>query len=72
MYFLFGFPKDSAGDNRIVFFVDRFSKMAHLVEVQETSDGEGTAQLYIDQVLRRHGLPVAIVSNHDPRFYGKV
>ena len=71
MDFMFGLPKDAQGNTGIVVFVDRLSKMAHLVAVPDTIDGEGTAMLFIDLVFRQHGLPVAIVSDRDPRFTGK-
>ena len=68
MDFVFGLPKDSYGNTGIVVFVDRLSKMAHLAAVPESIDGESTAQLFIDRVFRQHDLPVAIVSDRDPRF----
>ena len=71
MDFMFGLPKDVQGNTGIVVFVDRLSKMAHLAAVPDTIDGEGPATLVIDRVFRRHGLPVAIVSDRDPRFTGK-
>ena len=45
--------------------------MAHLAAVPESIDGKGAAMLFIDRVFRQHGLPVAIVSDRDPRFTGK-
>ena len=45
--------------------------MTHLAAVPATIDGEGTAKLFIDRVFRQHGLPMAIVSDRDPRFTGK-
>ena len=71
MDFVFGLPKDKEGNTGIVVFVDRLSKMTHLAAVPDTIDGEGTALLFIDRVFRQHGLPVAIVSDRDPRFTGK-
>ena len=71
MDFMFGLPKDSDGNTGIVVFVDRLSKMAHLAAVPDSIDGEGTALLFIDRVFRQHGLPLAIVSDRDPRFTGK-
>ena len=68
---MFGLPKSSQGNIGVVVVVDRLSKMAHLVAVPDSIDGEGTAQLFIDCVFRQHGLPVAIVSNRDPRFTDK-
>jgi len=64
--FVFGFPKDSEGNNGIVVFVDRLSKMAHLAAVLDTIDSEGTAKLFIDRVFRQHGLPVSTISERDP------
>ena len=69
--FVFGLPKDSDGHTGIVVFVDRLSKMTHLAAVPATIDGEGTAKLCIDRVFRQLGLPMAIVSDRDPRFTGK-
>ncbi|CAI5739853.1 unnamed protein product [Peronospora farinosa] len=71
MDFVFGLPKDSHGNTGIVVFVDRLSKMAHLAAVPDSIDGMGTAELFIDRVFRQHGLPVAIVSDRDPRFTSK-
>ena len=45
--------------------------MAHLAAVSDSIVGEGTAKLFIDRLFRQHGLPVAIVSDRDPRFTGK-
>uniref|UniRef100_A0AAV1UIF1 Integrase catalytic domain-containing protein n=1 Tax=Peronospora matthiolae TaxID=2874970 RepID=A0AAV1UIF1_9STRA len=71
MDFVFGLPKDSEGNTGIVVFVDRLSKMAHLAAVPDSIDAEGTAKLFIDRVFHQHGLPVAIISDRDPRFTGK-
>ncbi|KAG2864172.1 hypothetical protein PC113_g4821 [Phytophthora cactorum] len=71
MDFVFGLPKDKAGNTGIVVFVDRLSKKAHLAAVPDTIDGEGTALLFLDRVFRQHGLPEAIVSDRDPRFSSK-
>ncbi|KAG3058236.1 hypothetical protein PC121_g14484 [Phytophthora cactorum] len=71
MDFVFGLPKDKAGNTGIVVFVDRLSKMAHLAAMPDTIDGEGTALLFLDRVFRQHGLPEAIVSDRDPRFTAK-
>ena len=45
--------------------------MAHLAAVPDSIDGEGTAQLFFDRLFRHHSLPVAIVSDRDPRFTSK-
>ena len=68
---MFGLPKDSDGNAGIVVFVDRLSKMDHLVAVLDSIDSKGTAMLFIDRVFLQHGLPLAIISDRDPRFTGK-
>ena len=68
MDFVFGFPKDGKGHDGILVFVDRFSKMVHLVAVAETITAEGCAAVFVDTVFRLHGLPRELVSDRDPRF----
>jgi hypothetical protein len=67
MDFVFGLPPDS-GYNGILVFVDRLSKMVHLVPVSESVTAEATAQHFIQHVFRLHGMPVEVVSDRDPRF----
>ncbi|KAG3138237.1 hypothetical protein PI126_g17020 [Phytophthora idaei] len=71
MDFVFGIPKEKAGNTDIMVFVDRLSKMAHLAAVLGTIDGESTALLVLDRVFRQYGSPEAIVSGRDPRFTAK-
>ena len=71
MDIVFGLPKYSEGNTGIVVFVDRLSKMAHLAAVTDSIYGKGTDMLFIDSVFRQHGLPLAIISDRDPRFTGK-
>ena len=72
MDFVFGLPKNSDGSTGIVVFVDRLSKTDHLAAVPDSIDGKGTAVLFIDRVFGQHGLPLAIISDRDPRFTGKI
>ena len=72
MDFVFGLPKDPDGDTGIVVFVDRLSKMASLAVVPDSIDAEGTAKMFIDRVFRQHDFTVAIFSDKDPRFTGKL
>ena len=67
MDFVFGLPSDS-GYTGILVFVDRLSKMVHLVPVNENVTAEDTAQHFIQHVFRLHGMPVEVVSDRDPRF----
>ena len=71
MDFVSGLAKDCDGNTGVVVFVDRLSKMAHLAAVTDSIYGKGTDMLFIDSVFRQHGLPLAIISDRDPRFTGK-
>lgn len=48
--------------------VDRLTKMTHCIPCHESITAEQTAQLFINQIFRLHGLPLDIVSDRDPRF----
>ncbi|POM60516.1 Pol protein, partial [Phytophthora palmivora] len=71
MDFVFGLPKDSAGNTSVVVFVDGLSKMVHLAAVPDTIDVKSTASLVLDGVFRQRGLPELIVAYRDPRFTGE-
>ncbi|XP_075489670.1 uncharacterized protein LOC142528506 [Primulina tabacum] len=51
--------------------VDRFSKSAHFIPYERTYSYKKMARLDIENVVRHHGVPVAIVSDRDPHFTSK-
>jgi hypothetical protein len=55
----------------VLVVVDRFSKMAHFIPCAKTITGAQTAKLFLDQVVRLHGLPDNIVSDRGPQFVSK-
>jgi hypothetical protein len=70
MDFFFGLPRNDAGHNGVLVFVDRLSKMVHLAPVSDSYSGQDCARVFLDVVFRQHGLPDSIVSDRDPRFTG--
>ena len=48
--------------------VDRLTKSAHFLPINVEDSLEKLAQLYVDELVRLHGVPVSIVSDRDPRF----
>ncbi|GJP35290.1 hypothetical protein CLOM_g19797 [Closterium sp. NIES-68] len=68
MDYVTGLPAGPSGNDAILVVVDRLTKMAHFIACQRTITAEQTAQLFIANVIRLHGLPFAIISDRDPKF----
>jgi hypothetical protein len=65
-----GLPTSKNGNDAIVVFVDKFTKLTTYVATTKTIDGPGLARVFYEHVYRRYGLPAAIISDRDPRFTG--
>jgi hypothetical protein len=63
-------PKSRQGHDAIVVFVDKLSKMVHLVATKTDVTAPQLAEIAWRTVVRHHGLPSSIVSDRDPRFTG--
>ena len=46
----------------------RLTKSAHFIPVRIDYSMDRLAELYVDEILRLHGVPLSIVSDRDPRF----
>jgi hypothetical protein len=67
MDFVEGFPK-VGGKSVVLTVVDSFSKMAHFIPLSHPSTAMTVAQAFFDNIVKLHGLPCSIVSDHDPVF----
>ena len=72
MDFIMGLPVSSTGNNAVLTFIDRLTKQAHFVATKTVVNAVDTADLYIHNVFRLHGLSRSIVSDRDPRFTSEV
>ncbi|KAD4586271.1 hypothetical protein E3N88_23872 [Mikania micrantha] len=61
-------PKARNGYDRIWVVVDRLSKSSHFIPIKETLSSKKMAEIYVKDVVSRHGVPVTIVSDGDTRF----
>ncbi|MCI08737.1 retrotransposon protein, partial [Trifolium medium] len=68
MDFVGGLPKTAKGNEMIWVIVDRLTKSAHFIAIKTGMLVPKLAEIYIDQIVRLHGIPSSIVSDRDPRF----
>jgi hypothetical protein len=67
MDFVEGLPR-SGSANAILVVVDRYSKFAHFIALRHPFTALSVARLFLDNVYKLHGMPQAILSNHDKVF----
>ena len=68
MDFVTGLPRTQRQHDAIWVIVDRLTKSAHFLLVNVYDSLERLAMLYVDKIVRLHGVPVSIVSDRDPWF----
>ena len=68
MDFISQLPRTSKGHNAITVFVDRLTKMVHLVAGKTTDDAPAVSQQFLNAVFRLHGLPDEIISDRGSVF----
>ncbi|GJT67385.1 putative reverse transcriptase domain-containing protein [Tanacetum coccineum] len=68
MDFVTKLPKSSQGYDTIWVIVDRLTKSAIFVPMRETDPIDKLARIYLKEVVTRHGIPVSIICDRDPRF----
>lgn len=68
MDFAMKLPRSQGGNDMIWVFVDRLTKSAHFLAVKEGDSKQVLAKVYIKEVVSRHGVPLFIISDHDPKF----
>ncbi|GJR13322.1 putative reverse transcriptase domain-containing protein [Tanacetum coccineum] len=64
-------PKTSQGYDTIWVIVDRPTKSAIFTPMRETDPMDKLARMYLKEVVTRHGIPISIICDRDPRFASK-
>ena len=68
MDFVSGLPRTRQGHDSIWIIVDRLTKSSHFTPVRTTHTIDKLIELYIQNIVRLHGVPCSIVSDRDSRF----
>ena len=68
MDFFIELPRTRRQHDAIWVIVDRLMKSAHFLPVSNDDPLDKLAQLYVEEIVRLHGVPISIVSDRDPRF----
>ena len=51
--------------------VDRFTKMAHFIRLEEKPTARDVADVFLNEIWKHHRLPTEIISDMDAKFAGE-
>jgi transposase InsO family protein len=68
MDFITGLPTTPKENDLIWVIIDCLTKSAHFLPVKTTFQPPQYAEKYIDEIVRLHGIPKTIVSDHGSQF----
>ena len=68
MDFVSGFPLTQQKHDSIWVIVDKLTKLTHFISVRMDYSLDRLAELYVEEIIRLHGVPFSIMSDRDPRF----
>jgi len=63
---------NSAGYTQIMVVVDRFTKMAHFIGLQESATAKEVAEGFLKEAWKLHELQLEIISDMDAKFAGEL
>jgi hypothetical protein len=71
MDFIVGLPLTARKKDCIWVILDRLTKIAHFIAVHTTYSVQQYAELYMDHIVRLHGIPKTIISDRGTQFVAR-
>ena len=71
MDFIIGLPNTSQKHDSIWVIVDRLTNTAHFISVNTSYSAKRYAEIYLDQIVRLHGVPKTIISDRGAQFLAR-
>ena len=68
MDFVSSFPLTQQKHDSVWVIIDKLIKSAHFIPAKMDYSMDRLAKLYVEEIVRLHGVPLSIVSDRDPRF----
>nr|GFA24104.1 reverse transcriptase domain-containing protein [Tanacetum cinerariifolium] len=65
-------PRTSSGHDTIWVIIDRLTKSAHFLPMQENYKMDRLVRLYLNEIVSRHGVSISIILNRDSHFTSSV
>ncbi|GJX86401.1 putative reverse transcriptase domain-containing protein [Tanacetum coccineum] len=72
MDFVSGLPRTPSGYDSIWVIVDRLTKSAHFLPMKKIDSIEKLTQLYLKEIVCKHGVPTSIISDRDNLFTSRL
>ena len=71
MDFVRALPQTQSGNETIQVIIDRLTKSAHFIPLRIGYTIEKLAKIYMQEIVRLHGVPLSIVFDRDPHFVSR-
>ena len=71
MDFIVGLPNTSQKHDSIWVIIDRLTKTAHFLPVHTSYSAKKYAEIYLDQIIRLHGVPKTIIFDRGSQFVAR-
>ena len=68
MDFVSSFPLTQQKHDYVWVIIDKLTKSAHFIPVRMDYSMDRLVELYVEEIVRFHGVPLSIMSDRDPRF----